>query len=137
MPTMGGVAGSVAVREWSPRDVWYRNRECDRGIKSRRFKFSVRVSVHALVRPSLARACSLPAVEGKKKRKKARKRKEKRGKSEYEDRVRVPRAPVVIATRNVPSQLVSPFRALARLEPVHGSTPQIVYLLRYLLYKGL
>lgn len=32
-PTAGGVAGSVVVQEWSLRDVWYRNRECDRGIK--------------------------------------------------------------------------------------------------------
>jgi len=36
LAAMGGVAGSVVVREWSPRDVWHRNRECDRGIKSRR-----------------------------------------------------------------------------------------------------
>lgn len=42
-PTMGGVAGSVVVREWSTRDVWYRNRECDRGIKSRQVLVLVRV----------------------------------------------------------------------------------------------
>lgn len=135
---MGGVAGSVAVREWSPRDVWYRNRECDRGIKSRRFKFSVRVSVHALsfVRLSRARVPSR-LLEGEKKRKKSEEKEGEKGEIRVRGSCKSPAGPVVIATRNVPSQLVSPFRALARLEPVHGSTPQIVYLLRYLLYKGL
>lgn len=52
-PTTGGVAGSVAVREWSPRDVWYRNRECARGIKSRRFSFRSRST---LSRSSVSRA---------------------------------------------------------------------------------
>lgn len=32
-PTAGGVTGGSVVQEWSPSDVWYRNRECDRGIK--------------------------------------------------------------------------------------------------------
>lgn len=41
---------SVVVREWSSRDVWHRNRECDRGIKSRQ------VSVHVRVQSTLSRS---------------------------------------------------------------------------------
>lgn len=76
-PTMGGVAGSVVVREWSPRDVWHRNRECDRGIKSRRFSSLVtRPSPRSLVRPSRARACSLRLPRVRKEEGKEEKREE-------------------------------------------------------------
>lgn len=115
-PTMGGVAGSVVVREWSPRDVWHRNRECDRGIKSRQsFSSRTRPSSRSLVRPSRARVFP-PAAEGKEGRKGEKERNPE-------------------SQPNVPSPLVLPRARLTRAgAPIYA---QIVYLLHYLLYKGL
>lgn len=107
-PTASGVAGSVVVQEWSPRDVWYRNRECDRGIKGTGVVVFARVPFLLSLSFSLSHLCLALA--------------------------RISQSPS--SSRRSSSFLGPTLRALARFSRYTDPRGSCA-LLHYLLYKGL